>query len=83
LADKIVVTIKKGATTKTCTIANAALAATDARWATPSSCDIAVAPGEEAATWDVFVQGSAVGVGTALIGPNRSTKVAVPAAVVN
>ena len=80
LADKIVVTIKKGATSKTCTIQNAATAATDARWATPSSCDIAVAPGAELATWDVFVQGSAVNVGTALIGPNRSAKVVVPAA---
>jgi hypothetical protein len=80
LADKIVVTIKKGATSKTCTIQNAATAATDARWATPSSCDIAVAPGAEVATWDVFVQGSALNVGTALIGPNRSAKVVVPAA---
>ena len=80
LADKIVVTIKKGATSKTCTIQNAATAAADQRWATPASCDIAVAPGAELATWDVFVQGSAVGVGTALIGPNRSAKVVVPAA---
>jgi hypothetical protein len=79
LADKIVVTIKKGATSKTCTIQNAATAATEPRWATPSSCDIAVAAGAEVATWDVFVQGSAVGVGTALIGPNRSAKVVVPA----
>ena len=79
-ADKIVVTIKKGATSKTCTIQNTATAAADQRWATPESCDIAVAAGEEVATWDVFVQGSAVGVGTALIGPNRSTKVVVPAA---
>ena len=80
LADKIVVTIKKGANSKSCTIANTATAATDPRWATASSCDIDVAPGDEAATWDVFVQGSAVGVGTALIGPNRSAKVLVPAA---
>ncbi|MCX6485205.1 MAG: hypothetical protein NTX78_00940 [Rhodoluna sp.] len=79
LADKIVVTIKKGATSKTCTIQNAATAAAEPRWATPSSCDIAVAPGAEVATWDVFVQGSAIGVGTALIGPNRSAKVVVPA----
>ena len=79
LADKIVVTIKKGATSKTCTIQNTATAATDPRWATPTSCDITGVQGAEAATWDVFVQGSAVGVGTALIGPNRSTKVQVPA----
>ena len=50
LADKIVVTIKKGATSKTCTIANTATAAADQRWATPASCDIAVAPGAEVAT---------------------------------
>lgn len=79
LADKIVVTIKKGATSKTCTIQNTATAAAEQRWATPSSCDIDVAAGAEVATWDVFVQGSATGVGTALIGPNRSTKVVVPA----
>ncbi len=79
LADKIVVTIKKGATSKTCTIQNAATAAAEQRWATPTSCDIDVAAGAEEATWDVFVQGSAVGVGTALIGPNRSAKVVVPA----
>jgi hypothetical protein len=79
LADKIVVTIKKGATSKTCTIQNAATAAAEQRWATPTSCDIDVAAGAEEATWDVFVQGSAVGVGTALIGPARSAKVVVPA----
>jgi len=79
LADKIVVTIKKGATSKTCTIQNTATAAAENRWATPASCDIDVAQGAEAATWDVYVQGSATGVGTALIGPNRSNKVVVPA----
>jgi hypothetical protein len=79
-ADKIVVTVKKGATSKTCTIENTAYALTSPAWNTPASCDIAVAAGAEAATWDVFVQGSATSLGTALIGPNRSAKVLVPIA---
>ena len=82
LPDSIKVTVKKGATSKTCTIANTALAPViaNAAWATASTCDIAVAQpahGDGAATWDVFVQGSATNVGQALLGPNRSTKVVV------
>jgi len=83
LPDSIKVTVKKGSTSKTCTITNAALALESPSWGLPSSCDIAVAQpahGDGSATWDVFVQGSAYGLGTALLGPNRSTKVVVPEA---
>jgi len=82
LPDSIKVTVKKGATSLSCTIANTALAPViaNAAWATPSSCQVDVAQpahGDGAATWEVFVQGSATGVGSALIGPNKATKVVV------
>ncbi len=79
---KIVVTAKKGATTKTCTIQNnvtqAAIAG--ANWNLPESCDMAVAaPTDDAATWEIFVQAEAV-IGKALLGPNPAVKVIVPKA---
>jgi len=78
-ADKIVVTAKKGGTTKTCTIATAAYATADPAWALPASCDMDVAQGPEAQTWEVFVQGSATGLGTALLGPSPAKKVTIAA----
>ncbi len=62
---KIVVTAKKGATTKTCTIASTATATDVAasQWDLASSCDMAVtapAAGEDAQTWDIFVQAESV-----------------------
>ena len=77
---KIVVTAKKGATTKTCTIQNnvtqAAIAG--ANWNLPESCDMAVpAPTDDPATWEIFVQAEAV-IGKALLGPNPAVKVIVP-----
>jgi hypothetical protein len=80
--DKIVVTAKKGGTTLTCTIASKAKAAVidAAAWALDSSCSMPVtAPGvgEDPQTWDVFVQASATGVGTALLGPTPAAKVTV------
>lgn len=79
---KIVVTAKKGGTTKTCTIESTATKAVygDAGWSLASSCDMAVAApaaGEDPQTWEVFVQASASGVGTALLGPNPAVKVTV------
>ena len=75
---KIVVTAKKGATTKTCTIENNVTQATfaGATWALPSSCDMAIAApaaGEDAQTWEVFVQAESV-IGKALLGPNPAKK---------
>lgn len=75
---KIVVTAKKGATTKSCTIENNVTQATfaGATWALPSSCDIAIAQpakGEDAQTWEVFVQAESV-IGKALLGPNPAKK---------
>jgi len=83
---KIVVTAKKGGTTKTCTISSSATAATygDAHWALPESCDMTVAApaaGGDPQTWEIFVNASTDGVGTALLGPNPAVKVTVqPAA---
>lgn len=62
---KIVVTAKKGATTKTCTIQNNVTQAAfaGATMSLPSSCDMAVtapAAGEDAQTWDIFVQAESV-----------------------
>ena len=80
--NKIVVTAKKGGTTLTCTIASQALATVvdSAAWALPSSCAMPVtapAAGEDPQTWEVFVQASATGVGTALLGPTPAAKVTV------
>jgi hypothetical protein len=77
-ADKIVVTAKKGATTKTCTIASTALATESPSWGLASSCDMDVAQGAEVQPWEVFVRGSATGVGTALLGPAPAKKINVP-----
>jgi hypothetical protein len=73
--DKIVVTAKKGATVKTCTIQakpNAVFA--DARWALASSCDITGVPtpavGDGDATWEIFVQASS----GKLVGPGATDK---------
>jgi hypothetical protein len=81
---KIVVTAKKGPTTKTCTIASSASQAAfaGALWALPSSCSMAVeASPDEAQTWEVYVQAeSVVGKGPgATDKPN--VKVTVPQAV--
>lgn len=82
---KIVVTAKKGATTKTCTIANNVTQATfaGATWALPSSCDMAIAApaaGEDAQTWEVFVQAESV-IGKALLGPTPAKKQIISAPV--
>lgn len=76
---KIVVTAKKGATTKTCTISNAALATASPAWGLASSCDIDVAQGAEAQNWEIFVQGSEANLGTALLGPNPAKKLTIAA----
>ncbi|MFM2238615.1 MAG: hypothetical protein RL389_962 [Actinomycetota bacterium] len=78
MPDKIVVTIKKGLASKSCTITNNVLGLVSPTWALPSSCDIAMKPGKTADEWNVFVQGSATGVGAALVGPEKSAKVTVP-----
>lgn len=75
---KIVVTAKKGATTKTCTIAsNAAQTAfAGASWNLPSSCDMAItapAAGDDPQVWEVYVQAESV-VGK---GPGMTDKPAV------
>jgi hypothetical protein len=60
---KIVVTAKKGPTTKTCTIQNNVTQATfaGAAWALPASCDMAVtASPDEDQTWEVYVQAESV-----------------------
>lgn len=78
--DTIVVTAKKGGTTKTCTIASKALDAADQAWALGESCDIAIAApavGDGQATWEVFVQASASGVGKAVLGPTPAKKVKI------
>jgi hypothetical protein len=82
---KIVVTAKKGPTTKTCTIQNNVTQATfaGAAWALPASCDMAVtASPDEDQTWEVYVQAeSVIGKGPgATDKPNA--KVVVPQAVV-
>jgi len=73
---KIEVKAIKGATVKTCTIQNQATNAVfaNASFGLPESCDIAVtAPvaGDDAQTWNIFVQASAYGVGT---GPGATDK---------
>jgi hypothetical protein len=75
---KIVVTAKKGATTKTCTIANnaAQTAFAGASWNLPSSCDMAItapALGDDPQVWEVYVQAESV-VGK---GPGMTDKPAV------
>jgi hypothetical protein len=75
---KIVVTAKKGATTKTCTVASNADQATfaGASWNLPSSCSMAIAKpaaGEDAQVWEVYVQAESV-VGK---GPGMTDKPAV------
>lgn len=62
---KIVVTAKRGANTKTCTIQNnvTQTAFAGAAWGLPSSCDMAIAApatGEDAQTWEIFVQAESV-----------------------
>jgi hypothetical protein len=82
MPDKIVVTIKKGLlVSKTCSIVSGAFAAvsTTFKLSLPTSCDIAYKQGKTAETWNVFVQGSAAGVGAALVGPTQAAKVVVPA----
>jgi len=75
---KIVVTAKKGATTKTCTVATNADQAlfAGASWNLPSSCAMAIAKpaaGEDAQVWEVYVQAESV-VGK---GPGMTDKPAV------
>lgn len=75
---KIVVTAKKGATTKTCTIASTATAALveNAYWDLASSCDMAItapAAGDDPQVWEVYVQAESV-VGK---GPGMTDKPAV------
>ncbi|MEY2815479.1 MAG: hypothetical protein RJA78_55 [Actinomycetota bacterium] len=73
---KIEVKAIKGATVKTCTIQNQATNAVyaSASFGLPESCDIAVtapAAGDDAQTWNIFVQASASGVGS---GPGATDK---------
>ena len=73
---KIEVKAIKGATVKTCTIVSKATTTVvaDANWNMASSCDIPVtapAAGDDAQTWNIFVQASAFGVGT---GPGATDK---------
>jgi hypothetical protein len=73
--DKIVVTAKKGATVKTCTIqANPNAAFDAARWWLGGSCDITgvavPAHGDGDATWEIFVQASS----GKLVGPGATDK---------
>ena len=82
LPDSIVVTAKKGSTTKTCTIAsryNAAWA--DAYWGLAGTCEISGIPtpafADGDATWDIFVQGTSTGTGKAALGPQRAAKIVV------
>lgn len=80
MPDKIVVTAKKGATVKTCEIATTAFAAENQSWSLAESCDIAVAQpanGDGTATWEIFVQGQATGVGKAVLGPTPAAKVKI------
>ena len=75
---KIVVTAKKGATTKTCTISNTVTqtALEGANWGLASSCDMDVAApaaGEDPQTWEIFVQAESV-IGKALLGPTPAKK---------
>ena len=75
---KIVVTAKKGATTKTCTIATTAdqTAFAGASWNLPSSCAMAItapAAGDDPQVWEVYVQAESV-VGK---GPGMTDKPAV------
>jgi hypothetical protein len=82
---KIVVTAKKGATTKTCTIANnvTQTALDGANWGLPESCDMAVAAplaGEDPQTWEIFVQAESV-IGKALLGPTPAKKQIISPAV--
>lgn len=85
LPDSIVVSAKKGATTKTCEIKNTYNAAFDvANWALASSCEITDMPipsfTDGDATWDIFVQGTSTGTGKAALGPNRAAKIVIPKA---
>jgi len=85
LPDSIVVTAKKGATTKTCEIKNNYNAAfADARWGLAGTCDITGIPTptltDGDATWDIFVQGTSTGTGKAALGPQRAAKIVVTAA---
>jgi hypothetical protein len=74
--NKIVVTAKKGVTTKTCTIQSSATAAAvgDARWALPATCDLTgistPAHGDGDATWEIYVQAS----NGKLVGPGATDK---------
>jgi hypothetical protein len=79
LGNKIVVTAKKGATTLTCTIASTAQAAASGSWSLASSCDIPVAQTAEAQNWEITVNASATGVGTALKSVQPNVKLTVPA----
>ena len=89
--DTIVVTVKKGAGDNTtgfsnnsCTISTKVFEANidNFSWTMPTTCDVNVAAGEEEATYSVFVQASASGIGTGLASVKGFIKVVVPAAVV-
>ena len=69
----IEVTAVKGPTKKTCTIATTATKATldGAAWGLAESCDIAIVAGDSAATWEIYVQAVAAGVGK---GPGKTDK---------
>jgi hypothetical protein len=75
---KLVVTAKKGGTTLSCTIESTATkpVLADASWALASSCSMPItapAVGEDAQTWEVFVQAESV-IGKALLGPTPAKK---------
>ena len=83
--DTIVVTLKKGGASfanNKCTISTKIFEANidDFNWAMATSCDVAVAAGEEDTDYEVFVQASASGIGTGLASVKANAKVTVPAA---
>jgi hypothetical protein len=85
LPDSIVVTAKKGATTKTCEIKNTYNAVfASAFWGLAGTCEITGIPtpakADGDANWDIFVQGTSTSTGKAALGPQRAAKIVVPAA---
>ena len=87
--DTIVVTVKKGSgdntsnfTNNKCTISTKVLSVNidDFSWGMDNTCNVAIAAGEAAQTYSVFVQASASGIGTGLASVKGFIKVVVPAA---
>jgi hypothetical protein len=80
--DSIVVSAKKGGTTKTCTIASTYNAAFDtAQLNLAASCQITDIPtpafADGDATWEITIQGTSSGTGKAALGPTPAAKIVV------